>query len=115
MGIEGLKERLSFIAAVGVRRWLLAWDRQWRLRRSELRPHLFPRFREPGRVWSGKGRRVDMTSYWVVGASWDGVEHQDKLFVEQGIWMLGYEDGYQRERASQIKSRDRIAPSLLVS
>src|SRR5262245_53362980 len=31
-----------------------------------------------------------MHNYWVVGASWGGVSHQDAKFVEQGIWMLGW-------------------------
>ena len=33
-----------------------------------------------------------MTKYWVVGASWGGVDHRDQLFIEQGMWMLGWED-----------------------
>ncbi|MCL0065956.1 hypothetical protein M1N79_03665 [Dehalococcoidia bacterium] len=32
-----------------------------------------------------------MANYWVVGASWGGVEHQDKKFVDEGYWMLGWE------------------------
>ena len=50
-----------------------------------------------------------MPSYWVVGASWGGVEHQDKKFIEQGFWMLGWEEGTQPEKASEMKSGDRIA------
>lgn len=50
-----------------------------------------------------------MTQYWLVGASWGGVEHQDKRFVEQGFWMLGWEDGAQPERAKEMKAGDRIA------
>lgn len=50
-----------------------------------------------------------MTKYWLVGASWGGVDHQDQLFVEQGMWMLGCEDGAQPQRASKIQPRDRIA------
>lgn len=49
-----------------------------------------------------------MTNYWVVGASWKG-KHKDKSFVEQGMWMLGWEDGAQPQRASEIQPRDRIA------
>lgn len=30
-----------------------------------------------------------MRNYWLVGASWDG-EPQDQSFLEQGIWMLGW-------------------------
>ena len=30
-----------------------------------------------------------MPNYWVVGASWGGVDHQDQSFIEKGIWMLG--------------------------
>lgn len=51
-------------------------------------------------------------NYWVVGASWGGVEHQDKKFVEEGYWMLGWEKDDQPDqykRASQIKPGDRIA------
>lgn len=50
-----------------------------------------------------------MPNYWVVGASWGGVEHQDEKFLKQGIWMLGWEEGDQAEKASQIKEGDRIA------
>ncbi len=50
-----------------------------------------------------------MPNYWVVGASWGGVEHQDKKFIEQGIWMLGWEEGSQSEKASEMKPGDRIA------
>lgn len=51
-------------------------------------------------------------NYWVVGASWGGVEHQDKRFVEEGYWMLGWKENDQPDqykRASQIKLGDRIA------
>lgn len=47
--------------------------------------------------------------YWVVGASWGGVDHQDARFVDQGIWMLGWEEGKQPAKASEMKSGDRIA------
>ena len=50
-----------------------------------------------------------MAKYWVVGASWGGVDHQDQLFVEQGMWMLGWEDGKQPRRAAEMQSGDRIA------
>ena len=50
-----------------------------------------------------------MAKYWVVGAAWDGTNHQDKRFVKEGIWMLGWEDGIQPERASEIQPGDRIA------
>ena len=48
-------------------------------------------------------------NYWIVGASWRGVEHQDEKFVKQGIWMLGWEEGNQPQKASEMKSGDRIA------
>lgn len=51
-------------------------------------------------------------NYWLVGASWDGTEHQDKIFVENGYWMLGYskeQDPVQFAKAKQIKIGDRIA------
>ena len=55
-----------------------------------------------------------MTKYWVVGASWGGVEHQDQRFVDQGMWMLGWEDGKQPKRAAEMQpgNRDTITFSL---
>jgi len=50
-----------------------------------------------------------MPNYWVVGASWGGVDHQDETFLQKGIWMLGWEDGNQAEKASLMKEGDRIA------
>ncbi len=50
-----------------------------------------------------------MGKYWVVGASWGGEDHQDERFVEQGIWMLGWGDGYQPKRAAEMRQGDRIA------
>lgn len=50
-----------------------------------------------------------MSDYWVVGASWGGVDHQDQRFIEEGIWMLGWEEGNQPEKASEMKPGDRIA------
>lgn len=50
-----------------------------------------------------------MANYWVVGASWGGTEHQDERFLQEGIWLLGWEDGAQPERASAIQAGDRIA------
>jgi hypothetical protein len=49
------------------------------------------------------------TKYWIVGASWGGVDHQDKSFVKKGIWMLGWEAGSQPEKAAEISRGDRIA------
>ena len=49
-----------------------------------------------------------MAKYWIVGASWDG-EPQDRRFVEEGIWILGWEKGPQKELASKIQSGARIA------
>lgn len=51
-------------------------------------------------------------NYWVVGASWGGVEHQDKKFIEKAIWMLGWEKAEQAaqyKNASEIQQGDRIA------
>ncbi|MBE2180082.1 MAG: hypothetical protein IAE97_06390 [Chthoniobacterales bacterium] len=48
-------------------------------------------------------------NYWLVGAAWGGTDHQDKRFINEGFWMLGWEDGAQPERASQIRIGDRIA------
>ena len=50
-----------------------------------------------------------MTKYWVVGAAWGGVDYQDQRFVEQGMWMLGWEDGKQPQRAAEMQPGDRIA------
>jgi Fe2+ transport system protein FeoA len=53
-----------------------------------------------------------MPNYWVVGAAWGGVEHQDQKFVEQGIWMLGWAEGEQPaqyKKASEMQPGDRIA------
>ncbi len=50
-----------------------------------------------------------MHNYWVVGASWGGVDHQDERFLREGIWMLGWEGGAQPERAKEMKAGDRIA------
>lgn len=50
--------------------------------------------------------------YWLVGASWGGVDHQDEKFVEEGYWMLGCteeEHKAQFDRALQIQIGDRIA------
>ncbi len=52
--------------------------------------------------------------YWVVGASWEGTDHQDEAFVEKGIWMLGWEQGNQPEKAAQIAPGDRIAIKRLL-
>ena len=51
-------------------------------------------------------------SYWLVGASWDGVDHQDQKFVDNKIWVLGYkekDDESQYLKAKKIKKGDRIA------
>lgn len=50
-----------------------------------------------------------MVNYWLVGASWGGTDHQDQRFIEQGIWILGWEDGRQADLAAQMKPGDRIA------
>jgi hypothetical protein len=54
------------------------------------------------------------TRYWLVGASWGGTDHQDKVFIDKGIWMLGWEEGHQPERAAQIAAGDRIAIKRLL-
>ena len=50
-----------------------------------------------------------MANYWVVGASWGGKVHQDRRFVDQGIWILGWESGKQPRRAVDMMIGDRIA------
>ena len=49
-----------------------------------------------------------MTKYWVVGATWKDEEKADE-FVENGIWMLGWDQGPQHEDAKNMKKGDRIA------
>lgn len=51
-------------------------------------------------------------NYWVVGASWGGIDHQDERFVNEKFWMLGWEKDDQPSlyaAASQIAIGDRIA------
>lgn len=53
-----------------------------------------------------------MNNYWVVGASWGGVKHQDQKFVKGGYWMLGWEEKDQPSQfalAEKMKPGDRIA------
>ena len=47
--------------------------------------------------------------YWVVGASWGGHDDQADRFIENSVWMLGWEEGAQPELAKDIKIGDRIA------
>lgn len=47
--------------------------------------------------------------YWVVGAAWYGKEYQDEKWVKLGIWILGWREGSQYEKAQQIRPGDRIA------
>ncbi len=53
--------------------------------------------------------------YWVVGASWGGVEMQDERFVKGGFWVLGWRESdsqnaaMQVQRAQGMKRGDRIA------
>ncbi|MGF1452479.1 MAG: hypothetical protein ACFB21_10445 [Opitutales bacterium] len=52
------------------------------------------------------------TNYWVVGASWEGYDHQDERFVNEGIWMLGWDKDdqpAQYQKATKIEIGDRIA------
>lgn len=50
-------------------------------------------------------------SYWLVGASWDGVDHQDKKFVDNKIWVLGYKEKDDESQYLKAKNKkgDRIA------
>ncbi|MBZ9559085.1 MULTISPECIES: hypothetical protein [unclassified Modicisalibacter] len=53
-----------------------------------------------------------MANYWVVGASWGGTEHQDQRFVEQGFWLLGWNEvdqPAQYAKAEKMQIGDRIA------
>ena len=54
----------------------------------------------------------DEINYWLVGSSFGGENHQDKNFVENKIWVLGYKKDSsekQYETAKTIKKNDRIA------
>lgn len=46
--------------------------------------------------------------YWVVGAFW-GDENKAPEFVEKGVWILGWEEGFQPDKAAEMKEGDRIA------
>lgn len=51
-------------------------------------------------------------SYWVVGASWGGIDHQDQKFVSGGYWMLGWKEKDQPNQyalAEKMQVGDRIA------
>ena len=53
-----------------------------------------------------------MKNYWLVGAAWGGVDHQDKKFVSEGYWMLGWDKEKQPDQyelASKINIGDNIA------
>lgn len=53
-----------------------------------------------------------MANYWIVGATWGGVDDQYEKFVTRGHWYLGYEDHEQPGMADlrdRIVSGDRIA------
>ena len=53
-----------------------------------------------------------MAKYWVVGASWGGIEHQDQRFLEEGIWELGWKEGDRFDQfklAKKMQEGDRIA------
>lgn len=52
---------------------------------------------------------MNTSRYWLVGAAWGGTKHQDEAWLQKGIWMLGWENGHQSERAAQIAEGDRIA------
>jgi hypothetical protein len=43
--------------------------------------------------------------YWVVGASWGGVDHKTDYFIDRGIWYIGWKDN---EQPNQIKLRNKI-------
>ena len=46
-------------------------------------------------------------SYWLVGASWDGVDHQDKKFVDNKIWVLGYKEKDDESQYLKAKNKKR--------
>jgi len=60
----------------------------------------------------GDNHMDSSNNYWVVGASWDGTDHQDGEFIENKIWVLGYKENeskHQYQKAQKIKKNDRIA------
>jgi hypothetical protein len=57
-----------------------------------------------------------MHNYWLVGASYGGNDPQDKKFVEEGYWLLGWSQNdsdksgkSQSDKALSIEIGDRIA------
>lgn len=52
------------------------------------------------------------TKYWLVGASFDSTDHQDKIFIENGYWQLDWTESDQPaqfSKGAQISRGDRIA------
>ena len=55
--------------------------------------------------------KSETQNYWVVGANWDGDNHED-AFCRGGYWEMGYADAEKpefTERRDSIKHGDRIA------
>jgi len=53
-----------------------------------------------------------MAKYWLVGATWENVENLDRIFVNEGYWMLGWKQEDQPDqyaKVSEMKVGDRIA------
>ena len=51
----------------------------------------------------------DETSYWFVGALWNGTEDQMLRFVNEGIWQNGYSEDKFSPLVRRMKPGDRIA------
>ncbi len=51
-------------------------------------------------------------NYWVVGASWGGVEHQDQKFVNGGYWMLGWDE---KDSPSQYSLAEQMKPGYRIA
>ena len=46
-------------------------------------------------------------NYWIVGAA-DGTDHQDQLWIKQGIWKLGYNYSGNHNAKDQIDLSSQI-------
>jgi 5-methylcytosine-specific restriction protein B len=51
----------------------------------------------------------DETSYWFVGAVWNGTDDQMPRFVNEGIWQNGYSEDKFSPLVRRMKPGDRIA------
>ena len=52
-------------------------------------------------------KEVTLSNYWVVGATWGGIEDQSDKFIRRGYWFLGWSDA---DQPAQAKRRDQMQP-----